>query len=191
MWDTDNLIYDTIENQAGELVYSHGVYSGPNSVRLSPSGMTFVPLNATAISVSASSVTGRAGDSITIQGANTGLSSNGNGGDVILTAGSATGNGGSDVIFQSVTHNQGSGSSMRLPVESARFYNGNFGIGTSTPVAKLHVTSGASATTTVTIGELGLSTSKACVNMNRSNGGAASFYINAAGTLVVETNYCR
>ncbi len=65
------------------------------------------------------------------------------------------------------------------------------GFGTTTPATKLHVSSGASATTTVSIGELGLSSSKACVNMNRSDGGAGSFYINAAGAGVFEANYCR
>ncbi len=68
---------------------------------------------------------------------------------------------------------------------------GNFGIGTSTAQTKLQVTSGASATTTVTVGELGLTSSHACVNMNRVDGTAASFYITAAGAMKVETNYCR
>ncbi len=71
------------------------------------------------------------------------------------------------------------------------YFPGNMGIGTSTPTSKLHVTSGASATTTVTVGELGVSSSKACVNMKRSDGGAGSFYLNAAGVLVSEANYCR
>lgn len=65
------------------------------------------------------------------------------------------------------------------------------GIGTTTPYSRFHVTQGANATSTVTIGEIGLSTSKGCVNMNTSAGGAASFYINAAGVMVVENNYCR
>ncbi|MFA5888814.1 MAG: hypothetical protein WCW47_00490 [Candidatus Paceibacterota bacterium] len=71
------------------------------------------------------------------------------------------------------------------------YFAGNTGIGTTTPQTKLHVSSGASATTTVTVGELGLTTSKACVNMNRDDGNPASFFINAAGTIVVELNYCR
>jgi hypothetical protein len=53
------------------------------------------------------------------------------------------------------------------------------------------VTSGASATTTVTIGSIGLTSSKGCVNMNRSDGGPGSFYLNAAGVMVSEANYCR
>ncbi len=68
---------------------------------------------------------------------------------------------------------------------------GNVGIGTTTPATRLHVSSGASATTTVTIGELGLSSSKGCVNINRSDGGAGSFYLNAVGAIVSEANYCR
>lgn len=68
--------------------------------------------------------------------------------------------------------------------------NGNVGIGTTSPATKLHVSSGASATTTVTIGELGLSSSKACVNMNQVDGSAGSFYI-AGGVMRVESNYCR
>ncbi len=65
------------------------------------------------------------------------------------------------------------------------------GIGTTTPATTLHISAGASATTTVTIGELGLTTSKACVNMNRSDGGPASFFINGAGVMVVSTSYCQ
>ncbi|MFA5888815.1 MAG: hypothetical protein WCW47_00485 [Candidatus Paceibacterota bacterium] len=69
--------------------------------------------------------------------------------------------------------------------------SGNVGVGTTTPQTKLHVSSGASATTTVTVGELGLTTSKACVNMNASDGSAVSFYFNAAHAMVIESNYCR
>ena len=68
---------------------------------------------------------------------------------------------------------------------------GHVGIGTTTPATQLQISSGASATTTVTIGELGLSSSKACVNMNRADGGPGSFYISAAGAMVVESNYCK
>ena len=55
----------------------------------------------------------------------------------------------------------------------------------------LAVNQGASATTTVNIGSLGLSSSKSCVNMQTSVGTQASFYINAAGTIVSELNPCR
>ncbi len=67
---------------------------------------------------------------------------------------------------------------------------GNVGIGTTTPATKLQISSGASATTTITIGELGLSSSKACVNMNQADGSPGSFYI-AGGVMKVESNYCR
>ncbi len=57
---------------------------------------------------------------------------------------------------------------------------------------KLTVNSGPSATSTVTVGELNLTSSKSCVNMNRVNGQPASFYVSAdAKMLVVEPNYCR
>ncbi len=69
--------------------------------------------------------------------------------------------------------------------------NGRVGIGTTTPFSTFHVTAGANATTTTSIGSIGLTTSKGCVNMNRSDGGAGSFYLNAAGTIVSEANYCR
>jgi hypothetical protein len=95
-----------------------------------------------------------------------------------------------------IADQSGSGATSTYNIYSAgssakNIFEGKIGIGTTTPATKLHVSSGASATTTVSIGELGLSSSKACVNMNRPNGGAASFYINNAGTMVVETTYCR
>jgi len=68
---------------------------------------------------------------------------------------------------------------------------GNMGLGTTTPVTRLHVSNGASATTTVTIGELGLTTSKSCINMNDVAGGARSMYISSAGALVVSSGYCK
>ncbi len=78
------------------------------------------------------------------------------------------------------------------PTEVGRFgATGNFGVGTTTAATKLQVTSGASATTTVTIGSLGLSSSKSCINVNASDGSAGSFYMNAAHQLVAEANYCR
>ena len=67
---------------------------------------------------------------------------------------------------------------------------GNVGIGTTTPATRLHVSNGASATTTVSIGELGLDTSKACVNMNQADGSPGSFYL-AGGAVVVSTSYCQ
>lgn len=67
---------------------------------------------------------------------------------------------------------------------------GYLGIGTTTPATRLHVSNGANATTTVTIGELGLTTSKGCVNINQANGSPGSFYL-SGGVMVVENNYCR
>ena len=75
--------------------------------------------------------------------------------------------------------------------EEMSLKGGKLGIGTTSPFSAFHVTSGASATTTVTIGSIGLTSSKGCVNMNRSDGGAGSFYINPAGVMVTEPNYCR
>jgi hypothetical protein len=69
--------------------------------------------------------------------------------------------------------------------------NGNIGIGTSNPQSKLHVSAGANATTTISLGELNVATSKTCVNMNRSSGAPASFFINDAGAMVVENSYCK
>ncbi len=67
---------------------------------------------------------------------------------------------------------------------------GNVGIGTTTPQAKLHVTSGASATTTINIGELGSATSHACFNTKNTVGADISFYF-VETTMVVENNTCR
>lgn len=71
-----------------------------------------------------------------------------------------------------------------------------FGVGTTTRSTTggqntFSVTAGPSATTTVNIGDIGVATSKGCVNMNRSDGGAGSFYLNPAGALTSEANYCK
>lgn len=71
-----------------------------------------------------------------------------------------------------------------------------FGVGTTTRSTTggqntFSVTAGPSATTTVTVGDIGVATSKGCVNMNRSDGGAGSFYLNPAGALTSEANYCK
>lgn len=67
---------------------------------------------------------------------------------------------------------------------------GKIGIGITNPATRLHVSSGANSTTTVSIGELGNMTSKGCVNMNQADGTPGSFYI-MDGALVVENAYCR
>jgi hypothetical protein len=73
-----------------------------------------------------------------------------------------------------------------------RMNSTGIGIGTTTPKSPLHVSAGAvSGTTTISIGEIGSTTSKACINMQTSAGTAASFFINAAGTMVTELNACK
>lgn len=67
---------------------------------------------------------------------------------------------------------------------------GNVGIGTTTPESILHVDSGASATTTISFGDLFSGTGKGCVNMPQADGSVASFFI-AGGVLVVETTVCK
>lgn len=66
----------------------------------------------------------------------------------------------------------------------------NFGFGTTTCPNKICISKGVSATTTITIGELGDTTTKGCVNMNQANGAAGSFYL-AGGVMKVENNYCK
>ncbi len=67
---------------------------------------------------------------------------------------------------------------------------GNIGIGTTTPSSKLHVSSGANSTTTVSVGQLDLASSKGCINMNQADGSPGSFYL-VGGAMVIENNYCR
>ncbi len=188
--------------------------------------LSFGPSRARTIGVNYDLTSGNPGNPLTMFSGGAGsTATNGAGGNLTFNSGSSTGNGGSNILFQTVASGQGTGMTVRgqtldmtLGGKVLTFNNptsntsldftannkltfttnsfivngtGNVGLGTTTPQSKLQVTSGASATTTVTVGELGLTSSKSCVNMNRSNGLAASFYINAAGTLVVETNYCK
>lgn len=67
----------------------------------------------------------------------------------------------------------------------------NFGIGTSTPAALLHVNAGASATTTVEFGDRYSSNSNVCHNTKNSAGQSISFYFDAGNNLVIENNRCR
>ena len=64
------------------------------------------------------------------------------------------------------------------------------GIGTTSPDVFLHVTAGASATTTVEFGDIETATVKTCFNVNQADGSAASFFF-AGGAIVVETNACK
>jgi hypothetical protein len=66
--------------------------------------------------------------------------------------------------------------------------NGNVGIGTTTPRSKMHVSSGASGTTTVEWGDP-TSTSQVCHNTKNAEGSEISFYF-VGTTMVVENNRC-
>jgi hypothetical protein len=68
--------------------------------------------------------------------------------------------------------------------------SGNLGIGTSTPVGRLHVDGGTSATTTTSFGKIGDATSKSCFNAKNTSGDGISFYF-VGTSMVVENNLCR
>jgi len=73
------------------------------------------------------------------------------------------------------------------------FSDTRVGIGTTSPVGKLHVSGGQNATTTITIGEIGnqgQANSKACFNTKNNTSGDISFYF-VGTTMVVESNLCR
>lgn len=75
--------------------------------------------------------------------------------------------------------------------ERGRFAtSGFFGIGTTTPFSRLQVTSGTSATTTSTFGEIGDTSSKSCFNAKNNTGAGISFYF-VGTTIVIENNLCR
>ncbi len=80
------------------------------------------------------------GNNLTIQAGGTGPSSTDKvGGDLILSSGIATGNGGSDIVFTAVIANQGAGTTDRAPSEVMRIQNSSVGIGTASPNYKLDV----------------------------------------------------
>lgn len=68
--------------------------------------------------------------------------------------------------------------------------SGNVGFGTTTPSKSFVVDSGASATTTIEIGDIYSGTGKTCFNVAQDDGSVASFYF-SGGNMVVETNACR
>lgn len=66
-------------------------------------------------------------------------------------------------------------------------------VGTTTAFSTNSVetlTAGASATTTLNWGSIGLSTSKVCVNIQTSAGTVGSFYMNGAGSIVSQLGAC-
>ena len=65
--------------------------------------------------------------------------------------------------------------------------DGNVGVGTTTPYSKFHVTSGASATTTVNFGEVGSAASDATKN---TSGADISFYF-VGVVMVIENSLCK
>lgn len=73
---------------------------------------------------------------------------------------------------------------------AASFMGGNVGIGTTTPFSKLHVSSGAAATTTVSFGEVGNNTSHSCFNTKNTAGADISFYFIGV-SMIVENNLCK
>jgi hypothetical protein len=74
--------------------------------------------------------------------------------------------------------------------------SGSTGIGTTTPYGKFQATAGGSgttavSTTTITLGEIGTTTSKTCFNIKNTAGAGISFYFNALNAMVIEANLCR
>jgi len=67
--------------------------------------------------------------------------------------------------------------------------NGNIGIGTTSPASILHVSSGATATTTVEFGAQSIN-ARTCFNVRDALGAATSFYF-VGTTMIIEANYCR
>lgn len=80
-----------------------------------------------------------AGNGLTVQaGGATSGATNKNGGNLVLSGGTATGSGESSIIFSTATAS-GAGTADRSPSEKMRLLgNGNLGIGTTTPVARFN-----------------------------------------------------
>ena len=80
------------------------------------------------------------GNTLTLQAGGAGAGSNRNGGDLILSSGVASGNGSAGISFQTVTSNQGTGTTARIPTTKMVVTgDGSVGIGTTSPQASLDV----------------------------------------------------
>ncbi len=71
----------------------------------------------------------------------------------------------------------------------------NWGFGTTSPIGKFQITKGGSgnhtvSTTTVTLGEVGTTTSKTCFNVKNAAGEDTSFYV-SGGALIFESKLCK
>lgn len=93
--------------------------------------------------------------------------------------------GGTGALFTVSTTTSANATSTAFIIDS----NGNVGIGTSSPASLLHVSAGASATTTVEFGAQAV-TSKTCFNVRDALGAATSFYF-VGTTMVIEPNRCK
>lgn len=94
---------------------------------------------------------------------------------------------GTTVLHIDTSRNIGIGENDDLYVQNS---TGNIGIGTTTPQQIFHVDSGASATTTVELGDVYSGTGKTCFNVAQADGSQASFYF-TGGSIVVETSLCK
>jgi len=82
------------------------------------------------------------------------------------------------------------GSIISTATSSDSYFAGNVGIGTSSPQQIFTVDSGASATTTLELGDIYSGTGKTCFNISQADGSVGSFYF-AGGDIVIENNVCR